>query len=56
MFLRFNASKGWSNIAGTDEEAKRPSSVVPAVTYFPSQTVYLSMEELRIAERYDCVY
>ena len=32
MFLRFNASKGWSNIAGIDEEEKRPSSVVPAVT------------------------
>ena len=29
MFLRFNASKDWSNIAGTDEEGKRPALWYP---------------------------
>ena len=38
MFLRFKAFKGWSNIAETDEEEKRPSSVVPAVTRSKGRT------------------
>ena len=38
MFRRFNATKGWSNIAGTDEEEKRPSSAVPAVTRSKGRT------------------